>query len=92
MGNQFLMLLPETNAEQAKVMARRLQSVVANELGIQMQTETYSFGVDELTLSGVLDRLYMQSLEHERPRMPAAFEIRPRKQSGPSLLNPASAS
>ncbi len=91
-GNQFLMLLPETNAEQAKVMARRLQSDVANELGIQMQMETYSFGVDELTLSGVLDRLDMPSLEYEPPQMPAAFEIRPRKQCVPSWLNPASAS
>ena len=91
-GNQFLMLLPETDAEQAKVMAQRLQSDVADELGIQMKTETYSFGVDELTLSGVLDRLDMQSLEYEPPQMPATFEIRPRKQCVPSWLKSASAS
>ena len=91
-GNQFLMLLPETGVEQARVMARRLQSDVANQLGIRMQAETYSFGVDELTLSGVLDRLGMQSLENEPPRTPVMFEIRPSKQHVPSLLYPANAS
>lgn len=91
-GNQFLMLLPETRSDQAGLMAERLRTDVEKQLGIRMQAQTYAFGVDELTLSGILDRLNIASLENERPRTPAIFELRPAKQHTNAWLSPAKAS
>jgi hypothetical protein len=89
-GNQFLMLLPETSSDQARLMAERLKSDVERQLGIQMNTETWAFGVDELTLSGILERLNIGSAES--PRTPTVFELRPAKQPEHSRLFPSKVS
>ncbi len=61
-GNHLLLLLPETNAEQAEVAVQRLKSAIQSKLGIDVATEVLEFGVDELTLTGILDRLQEDSL------------------------------
>ena len=61
-GDQLLMLLPETNAAQAKSMGRRIKSDMLQQLGVKVRTDTYAFGIDEVTLSGVLDRLGIHQL------------------------------
>jgi hypothetical protein len=79
-GDQILMLLPETDAGQGKAMCRRIQSTVAEKLQIPMTTEVFAFGTDELTLSGVLDR--MRKLEN-RAFDSEVFELQPSKHDVP---------
>lgn len=55
--DKFLMLLPETDKAGANSMVDRLESMIAFELGIDIESEIYEFGKDELTLAGVLDRV-----------------------------------
>lgn len=78
-GNQFLILLPETGAAQAQVTARRLQSAVESQLGIPTEVATCAFGVDVLTLSSVLERMENQAAESASPEISEVFEISPRK-------------
>lgn len=78
-GDQFLILLPETGAEQARVTARRLKSAVESQLGIHTEVATCAFGVDVLTLSSVLERMENQTVESATPRNSEVFEISPRK-------------
>ena len=84
-GNQFLILLPETGAESAQLMARRLQSTVESQLGIRIEAATCAFGIDEVTLSGVLDRMKTQFRNAPTTAF-EGFEIRPSKlQSQPEF-------
>jgi len=62
-GNQLLLFLPETNEQQAEHLVRRLKDVIAEKLDIEVTAETLEFGIDELTLTGVLDRLQEDSLD-----------------------------
>jgi hypothetical protein len=91
-GDQFLMMLPETSETQARHMAHRVQCDIENQLGICIETKSYAFGVDELTLSGILERMNMNSPENEHLRMSEVFDIQPRKQFAGSCLTTASAS
>ena len=91
-GDQFLMMLPETSETQARQMAHRVQCDIENQLGICIETKSYAFGVDELTLSGILERMNMNSPENEHLRMSEVFDIQPRKQFAGSCLTTASAS
>ncbi len=91
-GHQFLMMLPETSEAQAKQMAHRVQCDIENQLGISIESTSYAFGVDELTLSGILERMNMNSPENEHLRMSEVFDIRPRKQFAVSGLTQANAS
>lgn len=89
-GNQILMLLPETDASQAEAMSRRIQAAVSEKLKIPMTTEAFAFGTDELTLSGVLDRMGMQTLDNRAPAM-EVFQLRPSNLDVPGIAT-ASAS
>ena len=90
-GDQFLILLPETGAEQAQIAARRLQSEVESQLGIPTEVATCAFGVDVLTLSSVLERMKNQTAENATPRNSEVFEISPRKsRPSASLADPGS--
>lgn len=91
-GHQLLMLLPETSETQARQMAQRIENQIESELGIRIETKSYAFGVDELTLSGVLERMNMKSVENGPPRLPEVFEIRPGKRSATTGLTSISAS
>ncbi len=77
-GDQFLLLLPETGAEQAQVMGRRLQSEVERRLGVTAEVTVCAFGVDELTLCNVLERMERQISQSTAPVNSEVFEIRPR--------------
>ncbi len=77
-GDQFLMLLPETNAEQAQAMSRRIQFDMLQQLGVSVRTDTYAFGIDEVTLSGVLDRLGIQPLTDAAAKF-EVFDLRSSK-------------
>lgn len=77
-GDQILLLLPETDAGQGKAMCRRIQSTVTEKLQIPMTTEVFAFGTDELTLSRVLDRMGMQTRDN-RAADAEVFELRPSK-------------
>lgn len=91
-GDQILMLLPETNASQAEAMTRRLQAGIVSELGIAVESQIISFGTHELTLSGVLDRMGMASLDRQAPDADV-FELRAHKLDATSrIVNAASAS
>lgn len=83
-GDQILMLLPETDAGQAEAMSKRIQSAVAEKLRIPIATEAFAFGTDELTLSGVLDRMGMQTLDKRAPDA-EVFELRPCKPDVPRV-------
>ncbi len=74
-GDQILMLLPETDSEQANSMSHRVRAKVSEELGILVSTQTIAFGADELTLSGVLDRMGLASLDKIAPEADV-FELR----------------
>ncbi len=74
-GDQILMLLPETDAGQAAAMSKRIRAVVLEELGIPMTAEAFAFGTDELTLSGMLDRMGMPTLNNRGPET-EVFELR----------------
>lgn len=82
--NQFLMLLPETNADQAAAMSIRLQKHVSQELGLNVTTEAFAFGLDELTLTGVLDRIGAAPLDATAPQSPEVYEL---KHSRPEQLD-----
>lgn len=77
-GDQILMVLPETDAGQAAAMSSRLRERVSDALNIPLSTQTIAFGTDELTLSGVLDRM---GLTHDADAVAAAdvFELRATK-------------
>lgn len=65
--DQILMLLPETNTHQAEQMVARIKTRVQEDIGVPMTSEVYAFGVDEVTLSGVLDRMGVPPLDSRRP-------------------------
>jgi GGDEF domain-containing protein len=75
-GDQILMLLPETDVTQAKAMCRRIQNTVGEQLHIPMNSEVFAFGSDELTLSGLLDRIGAQSRDNWASNA-EVFELRP---------------
>jgi len=77
-GDQFLILLPETSAGQAQATAQRLQAAIESQLGIPTEFSTCAFGVDVLTLSSVLERMENQTVESSTPRNSEIFEISPR--------------
>lgn len=56
-GDHLLMLLPETNAAQAQHAVQRLKRSISETIGVEVKSEVLEFGVDELTMTGVLDRL-----------------------------------
>lgn len=78
-GDQFLILLPETSAGQAQATARRLQEEIESQLGIPTEFATCAFGLDVLTLSSVLERMENQAVESATHRNSEVFEISPRK-------------
>ncbi|WP_339746915.1 hypothetical protein [uncultured Rubinisphaera sp.] len=57
MDNKFLLLLPETNRSEAGHLTERLKAASMSKLGIQLTAQEYAFGVDELTLNGILNRV-----------------------------------
>lgn len=63
-GDQILMLLPETSSQQAESMVTRIKTSIHQRLGVPMASEVYAFGVDEVTLSGVLDRMGMPAFDN----------------------------
>ena len=63
-GDQILMLLPETSDQQAQSMVTRIKTSIHERLGVPMSSEVYAFGVDEVTLSGVLDRMGMPAFDN----------------------------
>lgn len=77
-GDQFLILLPETSAEQAQATSRRLQTAIESQLGIPTEIASCGFGVDVLTLSCVLERMENQTAESVAPGNPEIFAINPR--------------
>jgi GGDEF domain-containing protein len=81
-GDQILMLLPETDGEQAVAMSRRLQDTIHDNLGVAVDVQSFVFGQDELTLTGVLDRMGVNSLE-ATPQPPV--EVYQLERSRPSL-------
>ncbi|TWT61554.1 hypothetical protein [Rubinisphaera italica] len=68
MDNKFLLLLPETNRSEAGQLSDRLKAASKSKLGIELTAQEYAFGVDELTLNGVLNRV-------------SSFGVKGRKQS-----------
>jgi len=54
-GDKFLMLLPETDAEEATAMTTRLESEALSRFGIRLKSNRVSFGSDELTMTGLLN-------------------------------------
>ncbi len=68
MDNKFLLLLPETNRSGAGQLSERLKAASISKLGIELTAQEYAFGVDELTLNGVLNRV-------------SSFGVKGRKQS-----------
>lgn len=81
-NSHFVMLLPETDGQQAHEMARRLQQTAANELGLSIRTGTASFPDQEVTFAGLLERaeakmagyeltLVSEDGSHAEPRLPA---------------------
>ncbi len=54
-GNKFLMLLPETDAEQATAMTNRLETEALTRFGIRLKSNRVSFGSDELTMTSLLN-------------------------------------
>lgn len=77
-GDQILMVLPETDAGQAAALSSRLRQRVSDALNLPLSTQTIAFGTDELTLSGVLDRMGLTEDGHAT--VPAdVFELRATK-------------
>lgn len=83
-GDQILMLLPETDVDQASAMCKRLQMSVAERLQIPVNTEAFAFGSDELTLTGVMDRLGRQNANVHAPK-PEIFELRLKETTTPEV-------
>lgn len=83
-GEQLLMLLPETDVEQATAMSRRLTTGISDKLGIPVDSEAIAFGKDELTLSGVLERMAVPNLDERAPKA-EVFELSQSKSSAPYL-------
>lgn len=82
-GDRLLMLLPETDVDQARAMSQRLTKGISEKLGISVNSEAFAFGTDELTLSGVLERMALPDLEHRAPTA-EVFELSRSKSSAPS--------
>lgn len=63
-GEEFLVLLPETNAENAAILAERLRSIIA-ETEYQFQNSTLkitlSFGLSEIDSTATIDALIMRA-------------------------------
>ena len=74
-GDQFLMLLPETSTEQAASLSQRILRDIDQSYGVSVQAQSFAFGVDELTLSGVLDRLGVNSIEARPPQVPEVYQL-----------------
>lgn len=81
-GNQLLLLLPETNSDQAGTAVERLRSTISSKLGIEVTAEILEFGVDELTLTGVLDRLQEDSLNGFLQQANDVYQLQRTKSSG----------
>lgn len=54
--DHLLLLLPETDAERAEKVVRRISSKAREELGLDLKTGTAEFPTEEITLTGLLDR------------------------------------
>jgi hypothetical protein len=89
-GNKFLMLLPETDDKQARAMSRRIRSDIFEQLGVTMNADTYVFGVDEVTLTGVLNRMGMAPLDNTAAQGDI-FQLRPSKPDARRLVATATA-
>lgn len=74
-GEQFLMLLPETTTDQAASLSERILADIDRSYGVSVQAQSFAFGVDELTLSGVLDRLGMDTLDARPPQVPQVYQL-----------------
>lgn len=77
--DQILMLLPETTPRQANSLVNRIRASIEDKVGVPITTEVYDFGTDEVTLSGILDRMGMPSLDTGKPTVDV-FEL-PRKRN-----------
>jgi hypothetical protein len=84
-GNRFLMLLPETDVKQARAMSRRIRPDIFEQLGVTVNADTYAFGVDEVTLTGVLNRMGMQPVDNAAAQADI-FELRPSKPDARRLV------
>ncbi len=84
-GDKFLMLLPETDVPQARAMSRRIRSDIFEQLGVNVDTDTYAFGIDEVTLSGVLSRMGVQPQEDAHSSSDI-FDIQPSKSEAHRLV------
>ena len=84
-GNKFLMLLPETDVKQARAMSRRIRSDIFEQLGVTVNADTYAFGVDEVTLTGVLNRMGMQPGDNAEAQADI-FALRPSKPDARRLV------
>lgn len=66
-GDGFLLLLPETNRDQARKMAARLERLCATLFGIETSSVAAGFPDDELTMSGLLERAAARAAESAPP-------------------------
>lgn len=82
-GDQLLLLLPETDVKQATAMSQRITTGISEKLGIPVNSEAFAFGTDELTLCGVLERMAVPNLENCAPEA-EIFELSPSKAGVPS--------
>lgn len=57
-GDYLLMLLPETTAQQAEHAVNRLKVSISNAVGIDCTSQILEFGSDELTMTGILERMH----------------------------------
>ncbi|QDU40127.1 hypothetical protein Mal4_44820 [Maioricimonas rarisocia] len=55
-GKQFLLLLPETQSDQAAQMLERIRQRIATSLGLQVDTGLSAFPGEEITFNGLLER------------------------------------
>ncbi len=68
-NGKFLILLPETEKQQAEALAQRLNLLCEQNLKLSIQTTAASFPGDELTLSGLISRTADSKLHEKEMRL-----------------------
>jgi GGDEF domain-containing protein len=66
-GDHFLVLLPESNHEQARELLRRVEQAVAAELGVELRHGLAAFPDEEITFTGLVERAEAQMRGEETP-------------------------